>query len=45
LAGAKLCEKFLGNGWVDRIGSGRAVRLTPNGKAALRDLLGLSGID
>ncbi len=45
LAGAKLCETFLGNGWVARIGSGRAVRLTPDGKAALRDLLGLSGID
>jgi DNA-binding transcriptional ArsR family regulator len=45
LAGAKLCETFLGNGWVARIGSGRAVRLTPNGKAALRDLLGLSGVD
>jgi hypothetical protein len=45
LAGAKLCERFFGNGWVARIGSGRAVRLTPNGKAALRDLLGLSGLD
>jgi hypothetical protein len=44
-AGARLCEKLLGNGWVARIGSGRAVRLTPNGKAALRDLLGLSDID
>jgi DNA-binding transcriptional ArsR family regulator len=45
LAGAQLCEKFLADGWVARIGSGRAVRLTPNGKAALRDLLGLAGID
>jgi DNA-binding transcriptional ArsR family regulator len=45
LAGAKLCETFLGNGWVARIGSGRAVRLTPNGKAALGDLLGLPDID
>lgn len=45
LAGAKLCETFLGNGWVARIGSGRAVRLTPNGKTALRDLLGISGVD
>ena len=44
-AGAKLCETFLGNGWVARIGSGRAVRLTPNGKAALHDLLGLPDID
>jgi DNA-binding transcriptional ArsR family regulator len=45
LAGAKLCETFLGNGWVARIGSGRAVRLTPNGKAALGDLLGLPDLD
>ncbi len=45
LAGARLCETFLGNGWVARIGSGRAVRLTPNGKVALRDLLGISGVD
>lgn len=45
LAGAKLCETFLGNDWVVRIGSGRAVRLTPNGKAALRDLLGLPDVD
>jgi DNA-binding transcriptional ArsR family regulator len=45
LAGAKLCETFIGNGWVARIGSGRAVRLTSNGKAELRDLLGLSDID
>ena len=44
-AGAKLCEKFFDNGWVARIGSGRAVRLTPVGKAALQDLLGLSGVD
>ncbi|TDC84201.1 ArsR family transcriptional regulator [Micromonospora sp. KC606] len=45
LAGAKLCETFLGNDWVVRIGSGRAVRLTLNGKAALRDLLGLSDVN
>jgi hypothetical protein len=44
-AGAKLCLKFFDNGWVARIGSGRAVRVTPNGQAALQDLLGLSGID
>jgi DNA-binding transcriptional ArsR family regulator len=45
VAGARLCETFLANGWVARIGSGRAVRLTPDGKAALRDRLGLSGVD
>ncbi|GIJ12920.1 ArsR/SmtB family transcription factor [Micromonospora andamanensis] len=39
LVGAKLCELFLGNGWVVRIGSGRAVRLTAAGHAALRDQL------
>jgi hypothetical protein len=44
-AGAKLCQKFFDNCWMARIGSGRAVRLTPAGKTALRDLLGLSGID
>ena len=45
VAGAKLCETFFCNGWVGRIGSGRAVRLTANGKAALLDLLGLSDAD
>jgi hypothetical protein len=45
VAGERLCEKFLDNSWVVRIGSGRAVRLTPDGKAALRDLLGVSDID
>jgi hypothetical protein len=42
VAGARLCETLLGNGWVARIGSGRAVRLTPNGRTALREVLGLS---
>ncbi|PZG09687.1 transcriptional regulator [Micromonospora craterilacus] len=42
LAGAKLCETFFGNGWVTRIGSGRAVRLTPSGRAALRNHLGIT---
>jgi len=44
-AGAKVCDTLLGNGWVARIGSGRAVRVTPAGRTALRDLLGLSGLD
>ena len=44
-AGAKLCQKFFDNGWVARIGSGRAVRVTGTGRVALRDLLGLSTID
>ncbi|MEJ3742914.1 winged helix-turn-helix domain-containing protein [Actinomycetes bacterium KLBMP 9797] len=45
VAGARLCETFLGNGWVARVGSGRAVRVTRDGKAALEDLLGLSDVD
>jgi DNA-binding transcriptional ArsR family regulator len=44
-AGAKLCQKFFDNCWLTRVGSGRAVRLTPAGQAALQDLLGLSDID
>jgi DNA-binding transcriptional ArsR family regulator len=44
-AGAKLCQKFFDNRWLARVGSGRAVRLTLAGEAALRDLLGLSGMD
>lgn len=44
-AGAKLCQKFFDNGWIARVGSGRAVRPTAAGQAAMRDLLGLSGID
>ena len=44
-AGARLCQKFFDNGWVARIGSGRAVRLTRTGAPALHDLLGLSGLD
>ena len=45
LAGAKLCETVLANGWVTRIGSGRAVRTTPAGRAALHDLLGVAVAD
>jgi DNA-binding transcriptional ArsR family regulator len=44
-AGAKLCETLLGNRWIARIGSGRAVRLTSNGKVELRNLLELPDID
>ncbi|MBU2662479.1 winged helix-turn-helix domain-containing protein [Actinoplanes bogorensis] len=45
LAGARLCETFLERRWVTRIGSGRAVRLTADGRAALRADLGLDGLD
>jgi hypothetical protein len=40
-----LCEKFLDDRWLVRIGSSRAVRVTTDGKAALRDLLGVSDVD
>ncbi|GIE84156.1 transcriptional regulator [Actinoplanes regularis] len=45
LAGARVCETFLTRGWVNRIGSGRAVRVTPSGRSALRELLGLTDLD
>jgi DNA-binding transcriptional ArsR family regulator len=41
-AGAALCARFLGARWVERIGSGRAVRLTDAGERALAELLGLA---
>ncbi|MFJ9414632.1 ArsR/SmtB family transcription factor [Streptomyces sp. NPDC101227] len=40
-AGARLCDRLLERHWVRRIGSGRAVRLTPDGARALHDLLGI----
>lgn len=39
VAGARLCEAFFARGWVGRVGSGRAVRVTPAGRPALHDLL------
>ncbi|MFG3117324.1 ArsR/SmtB family transcription factor [Streptomyces sp. NPDC048197] len=42
-AGARLCDRLLDRRWVRRIGSGRAVRLTDDGAAALQELLGLDG--
>lgn len=45
VAGARLCERFLARGWVTRIGSGRAVRVTPDGRVALAELLGIDGVD
>jgi DNA-binding transcriptional ArsR family regulator len=41
LAGARICERLLQRRWVVRIGSGRAVRVTPSGSTALRELLDL----
>jgi DNA-binding transcriptional ArsR family regulator len=40
-AGAHLCTQFLDRGWVRRIGTGRAVRTTPAGDEAMRDVLAL----
>jgi hypothetical protein len=40
-AGAHLCHHFQARGWVRRTGTTRAVRVTPSGTAALRDLLDL----
>jgi DNA-binding transcriptional ArsR family regulator len=41
VAGARLCERFLEQRWLVRIGTGRAVKLTPPGRAGLRALLGI----
>ncbi|WP_211363569.1 ArsR/SmtB family transcription factor [Saccharothrix saharensis] len=40
-AGAHLHAHFHERGWVRRVGTGRAVRLTPTGETALHDLLGV----
>ncbi|MFH9349155.1 ArsR/SmtB family transcription factor [Kitasatospora sp. NPDC017646] len=39
--GAALCRTALDRAWVERIGSGRALRVTPEGCRALRELLGV----
>ncbi|WP_309113568.1 helix-turn-helix domain-containing protein [Saccharothrix sp.] len=41
-AGAHICSRLHANGWVKPIGTGRAVKVTPKGEKALRDLLGLA---
>jgi DNA-binding transcriptional ArsR family regulator len=41
VAGAHVCRHLMAERWVARIGSGRAVRVTPAGEAALSDLLGI----
>jgi DNA-binding transcriptional ArsR family regulator len=40
-AGAALCGHALESGWVVRIGTQRALRVTPEGRQALRELLAL----
>jgi hypothetical protein len=39
--GAAICAHFLEKGWVRRREGARAVDITPEGRAALRDLLGV----
>ncbi|MFI5909009.1 ArsR/SmtB family transcription factor [Dactylosporangium sp. NPDC051541] len=41
VAGAQLCARFLERRWVVRIGSTRAVKVTPEGRSGLRALLGI----
>lgn len=40
-AGAHICRRFQENLWIKRVGATRAVRLTPAGEDALRQLLGI----
>ncbi|MDH6132078.1 DNA-binding transcriptional ArsR family regulator [Kitasatospora sp. MAA4] len=39
--GAALCGRALDQRWVERIGTGRALAVTPGGRTAFRELLGL----
>ncbi|WP_030946231.1 helix-turn-helix domain-containing protein [Streptomyces sp. NRRL S-646] len=41
VAGAALCRHVLDSGWCVRIGSERAVKVTPSGERAMHDLLGI----
>lgn len=41
VAGAALCRHALDAGWCVRIGSERAVKVTPSGERALSELLGV----
>ncbi|MFG1672103.1 ArsR/SmtB family transcription factor [Streptomyces sp. Y7] len=43
VAGAALCRHALDSGWCVRIGSERAVKVTPSGERALSELLGIDG--
>ncbi|MBX6749123.1 MAG: winged helix-turn-helix transcriptional regulator [Micromonosporaceae bacterium] len=42
VVGAEICRALMRRGWVERIGTGRAVRVTPAGRRALHDALGLA---
>jgi DNA-binding transcriptional ArsR family regulator len=41
LAGAQLCRQAFERGWVTRIGTGRAVKVTPAGERAFQEQLGI----
>jgi hypothetical protein len=41
IAGAEICARLMRQGWLERIGSSRAVRVTGPGSAALRELFGI----
>lgn len=43
--GASICSGFLDRGWIERIGSGRAVRATASGRQALETTLGVRPAD
>ncbi len=40
-AGAQLCTRFCERGWIRRLGTSRAMVVTPAGRTALRDLLAI----
>ncbi|MBF6195750.1 MULTISPECIES: ArsR/SmtB family transcription factor [Nocardia] len=40
-AGAQLCRRMIELAWLERVGSGRAVRVTASGEAGLSDALGI----
>jgi DNA-binding transcriptional ArsR family regulator len=44
-AGAAICDRFLAQGWIERVGTDRAVRVSPAGQQALRDLCGIDASD
>ncbi|HEX9033090.1 MAG TPA: winged helix-turn-helix domain-containing protein [Streptosporangiaceae bacterium] len=44
-AGAAICDRFLTKGWIARVGTGRAVRVSPAGQQALRDICGIDSAD
>ncbi|WP_039797452.1 ArsR/SmtB family transcription factor [Nocardia araoensis] len=41
-AGAQLCNRMIDLAWIERVGSGRAVRVTTRGEARLVDTLGIA---